>query len=93
MYFVYILYSASLKRYYVGTTDNTLKRLEEHNNNKYANSYTSKGILCELKLSFSYDSSTKAYQLENFIKRMKSKVFIEKVIKNPEILEEIIAKL
>lgn len=82
-----------MKRYYIGTTDNTIKRLEEHNSNKYANSYTSKGIPWKLKLSFACESSTKAYQLENFIKRMKSKVFIEKVIENPKILEEIIVKL
>ncbi|MEN9337288.1 MAG: hypothetical protein RLZZ500_2275, partial [Bacteroidota bacterium] len=30
--------------------------------------------------------------LERFIKKMKSKVFIEKVIQNPEILTDILAK-
>ena len=34
MYFVYILYSASYDRYYVGHTDSIERRLEEHNTGK-----------------------------------------------------------
>ncbi len=88
-YFVYILFSKKLNRYYVGTTDDIEKRLLEHNLARYKSSFTSKGIPWELKLAFEAQSSKQAYALERFIKRMKSKKFIEKVIINPKILEDI----
>jgi hypothetical protein len=43
-YTVYILYSSTLDRFYIGTTDNIIKRIEEHNSNHYKGSFTSKGI-------------------------------------------------
>ena len=41
-YFVYILYSITLERFYVGCTNNIHKRLEEHNNKE--SNYTSVGV-------------------------------------------------
>lgn len=93
MFYVYILFSDKLNRYYIGTTDNVGKRLEEHNSNAYQDSYTSKGIPWVLKVHFLLDSSKQAYDLEKFIKRMKSKVFIEKLIQNPDIVKEILNKV
>ena len=40
--YVYILYSAKLDRYYVGSTDNIIRRLGEHNRKK--GEYTDVGI-------------------------------------------------
>ncbi|WP_445724304.1 GIY-YIG nuclease family protein, partial [Flavobacterium sp.] len=40
MYFVYVIYSLKLDNYYVGTTDNVEKRLQEHNLKVYADSFT-----------------------------------------------------
>jgi len=34
MYFVYIIQSVRTKRYYIGSTNNIDRRLEEHNSNK-----------------------------------------------------------
>ena len=39
---VYILYSSSLDKYYVGSTGNFVKRIVEHNSGK--GNFTSKGI-------------------------------------------------
>ena len=93
MFYVYIIFSDKLNRYYIGTTDNISKRLEEHNNKAYQDSYTSKGVPWILKTSFKLDSSKQAYALEKFIKKMKSKVFIEKLIQNPGIINEILNKV
>lgn len=93
MYFIYIIYSKKLNRYYTGTTNDVLKRIAEHNDALYADSFTSKGIPWDLCLSFECLSSEKAYALEKFIKRMKSKVFIEKLLKNKDILRDIQDKL
>ena len=42
MYFVYILYSQRINKYYIGCTENLDKRLEEHNAS--LSNFTSKGV-------------------------------------------------
>ncbi len=91
MYFVYVIYSEKLKRFYTGTTNDLDKRIEQHNSSYYPNSYTSKGIPWALKVDFTFEVSSHAYFAERFIKRMKSKKFIEKIIKDPDLFKEIIA--
>ncbi|MBP2284174.1 putative endonuclease [Flavobacterium sp. CG_23.5] len=93
MYFIYIIYSKKLDRYYIGTTDKVEVRLHEHNSRFYSDSYTAKGIPWVLNLSFECESSENAYKLEKFLKRMKSRVFLEKVIIDPDILLDIQNKL
>ena len=93
MYFIYIIYSKKLDRYYVGTTDDVSKRLYEHNSGFYNESFTVKGIPWELNLSFECEFSQKACGLENFLKRMKSRVFLEKIIVDSNILLDIQSKL
>ena len=46
----------------------------------------------ELVLSKKCGSKEDAIYLEKFVKRMKSRVFIEKVIAGPEILDDILGK-
>ena len=93
MFYVYILFSEKLNRYYVGTTDDIVRRLDEHNDGVYRDSYTSKGVPWVLKVYFSCATSKRAYDLERFIKKMKSRVFIEQIILNPEIVEDILKKM
>jgi putative endonuclease len=45
-----------------------------------------------MKLKYITDSKENAVYLEGFIKRMKSRIFIEKVINDPTILEQILSK-
>ena|SRR6476620_424019 len=40
-FFVYIIYSPGLQRFYTGTTDDVTKRIEEHNSDKYRGSFRS----------------------------------------------------
>jgi putative endonuclease len=93
MFFVYILFSKKLNRFYIGTTDDVERRLMEHNSRLYANSFTAKGIPWELTLSYSCQSSEIAYKLERFIKKMKSKKFIILLIDNEKIIDDIVLKL
>ena len=55
----------------------------------YPDSFTCKGIPWELKLSYSCEESETAYRLEKFIKRMKSRKFIVKIIDDKTILDDI----
>jgi len=41
-FYIYILYSSSADKYYVGYTSDYLKRLIDHNSQEYFNTYTSK---------------------------------------------------
>ena len=90
MYYVYIIYSEKLNRFYTGTTNDLDKRIEQHNSKFYPNSFTCKGIPWILKVDFLFDNNATAYFAERFIKRMKSKTFIQKIIKDPDLFKEII---
>jgi putative endonuclease len=65
-YKVYVLYSESLHRYYVGSTQNLEERIQRHNTGR--SNYTSKGIPWKLIRYFERDSRADAVQLEKRIK-------------------------
>jgi putative endonuclease len=67
MYFVYILLSEKLDRYYVGSTNNIVDRLKRHNGGQ--GKYTSKGVPWELITSFEVNSRSEAVNLEMKIKK------------------------
>ena len=78
MYFLYILYSQKLDRYYIGSSEDVVKRLERHN----AGSVTStrSGLPWEVKYTESFETRSEALQRELAIKRKKSRVYIEWLI-------------
>ena len=67
MFLVYILFSSSLNKYYVGSTQHLDIRLEEHNRGK--SPFTKTGIPWTLVQTISCASRTEAVQLENQIKK------------------------
>ena len=89
MFYVYILYSARLKRFYTGTTDNVCLRLEQHNNGYYSDSFSTKGIPWELFLTIECKCSSQAYAIEAHIKQMKSSVYIKNLLKYPDIVQKL----
>jgi putative endonuclease len=78
MFTLYILYSNSLDRYYVGYTNSLDRRLSEHNRKK--GKYTDNGIPWELVYTECYMTKKEAMQRERFIKSKKSKQFIVELI-------------
>ena len=91
-HFLYIIYSTSKSIYYVGETHNIAERILKHNQHLYSNSFTKIANDWSLKLSIALENRSEAVFLESFIKRMKSKKFIEKVINDPNILLDILSK-
>lgn len=71
-YFVYILYSASIDKYYVGYTHNPQERLEEHNAG--ATTSTRRGRPWKLVYIEPYENKTDAIKREIEIKKMKSTI-------------------
>ena len=92
MHYLYILYSQSVDKYYVGESNNVEERLLKHNVHSYEGSFTKIASDWQVVLIFECVSRNQAISLEKFIKKMKSKIFIKKIVSNPDILTEIISK-
>ena len=69
-WFVYILYSARIDGYYVGSTDDNHWRLERHNLGW--GRYTKRGIPWELVYDESYTTKTETWKREKEIKKKKA---------------------
>jgi putative endonuclease len=80
MFYVYILYSEKLDKYYVGSTNDLLRRLNDHNRGK--TNYSKQGVPWILKYSEEYSRRQEAYSREIEIKKKKSRKYIEYLISN-----------
>ncbi|MDO5656200.1 MAG: GIY-YIG nuclease family protein [Flavobacteriaceae bacterium] len=80
MYFIYILYSESFDKYYVGYSTSPAERLIRHNTQDYFHTFTSKYRPWSLKAVFEVsESEGDAVNIERFIKNQKSRKLIEKL--------------
>ncbi len=93
MHYLYIIYSKTADKFYIGETQNLEERLQKHNEHLYNNSFTKIASDWKLVLQFNCINRDNALFLEQFIKRMKSRKFIEKIIAQPNILTDILAKM
>ena len=78
MFTVYILFSSSIDKYYVGYTNDLERRLTEHNRKK--GKYTDGGIPWRLVHQEEYESKIEAMNREKFIKSQKSRQYILSII-------------
>lgn len=77
-YTVYILYSQSKDKYYIGFSHNPAERLTEHNAG--ATPSTRPGIPWIMVYKEEFSDKTTAIKRENSIKKMKSRKYIERLI-------------
>ncbi|WP_422373802.1 GIY-YIG nuclease family protein [Flagellimonas sp.] len=77
-YFVYIIYSKSLDRYYVGHSQDLEDRMNRHNRGR--SKYTKTAKDWEVKYIERYFSRSEAMAREKDIKRKKSRKYIEFLI-------------
>ena len=78
MFYVYILYSESLNRFYIGSTKNLQNRVAKHHVNYFGNKkFTSKADDWILYYSFECETEIQARKIESHIKNMKSSKYIE----------------
>ena len=78
-FYVYILYSPSIDKYYIGFSENPEKRLEQHNS-ELNSKWTKNGQPWILNKTFEFRTRSEAMKIEKFIKKQKSRQFIEKII-------------
>ena len=80
MWYVYIIYSNKIDRYYVGITENLNLRLERHNSGW--GRYTKRGIPWVIVYTENYPTKANALKRENDIKKHKSRAYIERLLDN-----------
>ena len=92
MFYIYILYSRSADKFYIGQTPDVQKRLHEHNNPVEKSKFTAKFIPWEIAVFFPVSEiRADAMKVEKFIKAQKSRKFILKLIENknnPDFLQK-----
>ena len=80
MFYIYIIYSEKSDKYSVGHSDNPERRLKEHNTIPFS-TYTSKHRPWVLKASIPISEERgAALKVERYIKKQKSRKFIEELI-------------
>jgi putative endonuclease len=80
MFYTYILQSEKSGRYYIGHTENIEARLQRHNTGK-VKATKNKGPWVLISYE-TFETKAEANSRELYIKSMKSRVFIEKLIKD-----------
>ena len=78
MYYIYILQSQKNHSFYIGYTNNLLKRIQRHN--KGYNKSTKTGRPWILMYKENFRTRSEAMAREKEIKNKKSRAFIEKLI-------------
>ncbi|TAN12069.1 MAG: GIY-YIG nuclease family protein [Chitinophagaceae bacterium] len=86
MHFIYILYSPTLDRFYVGESSDPQQRLKWHNEHVFKNAYTKSGDDWHLVLTLEFSDRKNARRIERYIKSMKSSSFIKRLSKDSEFL-------
>ncbi|GAB4286032.1 MAG: hypothetical protein Kow0081_4060 [Candidatus Dojkabacteria bacterium] len=71
MYYVYILFSNKLKKFYTGRTTNLKRRLEEHNSKKVP--FTSRGCPWDLAFYEAFINEKDSIDEEKFLKSGKER--------------------
>jgi putative endonuclease len=82
MWFVYIIYSQKLDRYYTGYTDDIHWRLERHNQGW--GRFTKAGLPWKLVYYEKFTTKQAAMKREKEIKSHKSRKYLEWLIENSE---------
>ncbi|PIR43866.1 hypothetical protein COV24_00460 [candidate division WWE3 bacterium CG10_big_fil_rev_8_21_14_0_10_32_10] len=84
MFFVYILHSKKIDKYYVGSSKDPQKRLIYHNKGKSGSkhAFTKKALDWKIVYKKNFSSKKNAMTYEKYIKKQKSRSFIIKLINN-----------
>ena len=78
MYYCYILYSAKLDKYYIGSTNNLEGRLQRHNTSNRG--FTSTGKPGNSNVLESFETKQEALKREMQLKKWKNRKILEELI-------------
>jgi putative endonuclease len=89
---VYILFSKTFNRFYIGSCNDLSLRLNEHLHKSFSGSFTAKATDWELFFSLENLGYKQARSIEVHLKKMKSVIYIKNLKKYPEIMEKLVNK-
>ena len=89
MFSVYILHSVKLNKFYIGFTSNFDLRLHFHFNSENRK-FTHNANDWTLFLKIDCENKNQALHIEKHIKKMKSKIYIQNLIKYPQIIQKLL---
>ena len=89
---VYILYSASLDRFYRGSCRNLEERLRQHREKVFPESFTAKADDWVLFWSMDGLPYAGARALENHLKKMRNRQYYQNLKRYPELVAKLRAK-
>ncbi len=93
MFYIYILFSKTANKHYVGHSENPAEKLLQHNSNT-TDKYTGKWNDWVMLAIFSVGETIQAAkEVEDFIKRQKSKKLLLKLIDNEFVPKDKLAHL
>lgn len=86
---VYILYSSTLDKYYIGSCKEIISRINDHLSKYFPDAYTAK--VSDWVIFFQIDglAYSQARKVEMYIKKMKSRVYVQNLRKYPELAEKL----
>ena len=83
MFYVYVLKSTKSGRYYIGSTNDLMRRLNEHNSGRTPSLKHQRPM--EIVFSKECFSSLEARRYEIRLKKLKSRVILDRIVKEGEI--------
>jgi putative endonuclease len=89
---VYILHSIKLNKFYIGQTIDLSERLVLHNTKYFRDSFTAKTDDWTLVFTLNCESREQALSIEKYIKRMKSRKYIENLVRKPGYSQKLLQK-
>ncbi|WP_421977933.1 GIY-YIG nuclease family protein [Roseivirga seohaensis] len=89
---VYILFSASLDKFYIGYTSNFEERIRFHNDSVKNNIWTKRGQPWKEFFIIKDLTKSPALKIEKHIKRMKSKKYTQELSNDPKLVEQLKAQ-
>ncbi|WP_373493325.1 GIY-YIG nuclease family protein [Aquiflexum sp.] len=89
---VYILYSKSIDRFYIGYTENIESRIDQHNKHVFKGSFTDKAEDWQIFHLITNLTESTAKLIEKHIKKNKSRTYLENLKKYPDLNQKLILK-
>lgn len=83
MAYVYILQSLKNNKFYIGSTTDLQRRLDEHNSGH--SPYTKNNLPFKLVFQQIYPNLVDARKVESWLKRLKSRIILEQIIEEGKI--------
>ena len=83
---VYILYSATIDAFYIGHSENLDVRIGQHLGQLFSQSFTKRARDWTVFFSIECINRIQAVNIENHLKKMKSRVYLHNLKKYPEMV-------